>query len=226
MKTKELFTLAENQEFDKIKAFSEAGGGINVVNDNNENLIHIIARYDNANELMAYLIKKGVDINQQEKLMLDSPLMIATKYDCLKNVKLLLENNANPYLINSENYAAFSLATFNEFNEIINVFIAYKVDINFHGETFNTPLISAIEGEVEEELLDTLLENGADINCGNGNKTALFAAISYENEELVQFLIEKGAKIKNVVNKANETIFEFANRVGNTEIIEYLEQYK
>lgn len=34
MNTKELFALAENQEFDKIKIYSETGGDINVVNEN------------------------------------------------------------------------------------------------------------------------------------------------------------------------------------------------
>lgn len=51
MSTKELFTLAENQEFDKILTYIESGGEINLVNENEENLLHVLARYDNANTL-------------------------------------------------------------------------------------------------------------------------------------------------------------------------------
>jgi uncharacterized protein len=59
----------------------------------------------------------------------------------------------------------------------------------------NLPLMfyPAIAGE--REIAEYLLENGAEINAGEGGNTALHGAVLFQQAEMVKWLLDHGAKI-------------------------------
>lgn len=73
---------------------------------------------------------------------------------------------------------------------------APAINLNVQDKIGNTPLIVAIMYQ-DEDLVNILLEKGADPNIANNNKTTpLHAAILINNETITQKLLDKGANIK------------------------------
>ena len=73
--------------------------------------------------------------------------------------------------------------------------------------------------------VELLLENGADINIGDGNNdTPLHWATFKNNIDCVKFLLQSGAKV-DPVDYRNDTPLAWAARKGHIEIITILLQY-
>jgi len=73
-----------------------------------------------------------------------------------------------------------------------------KVDVNRRNKEGNSPLYLAFR-ENKREIFDLLLESNADVKVpGNNNRTVLHLAAAYDDVELVQKLIERGADVNAV----------------------------
>jgi serine/threonine-protein phosphatase 6 regulatory ankyrin repeat subunit B len=97
----------------------------------------------------------------------------------------------------------------------------YHVYINKHDKYDCTPLIHAtINGYFE--IIQYLVENGADINIENYNGwTALMCASSHNYLEVIKYLVENGAKI-DIQNNDGWTALMWASKWGYLKIIQYL----
>ena len=111
--------------------------------------------------------------------------------------------------------------------DIINYLLENNADINFKEElTGFTPLMASFHDITITELL---IEKGADIEARNVDGiNALVYAVSLNDEEMVKFLLEKGADANTVCEIENEHIYmpptPLMNAVynGNTNIINML----
>ncbi|CAM1345330.1 ankyrin repeat domain-containing protein [Tenacibaculum amylolyticum] len=80
-----------------------------------------------------------------------------------------------------------------------------------------TPLTYAVKIGANEELLDILIRNGADVNLTNkGQKTPLMYAAKYKRNNLILYLIKKGADV-NFQNKRNITALLYTVKYDNPE---------
>ncbi|MCV9930373.1 ankyrin repeat domain-containing protein [Flavobacterium sp. LS1R49] len=194
---------------------------IDEFNSTDISLLHLAALVEDSDIIIKNLIKLGSNINIKDSNG-NTPVIYAANYNCPNNIKTLIKYNADLSLYNIDLNTPLHIACSGNNIIIAKILIENKAEINSDNGNLQTPLIKAIDSNTNFDLIEMLLNYGADINYGNGNGTSLMSAISYENIPLVKFLISKGAKIKGYKNKSGEDTITFAKRVGNNEIIDYL----
>ena len=105
--------------------------------------------------------------------------------DLKKDVNRIFQDHANP----------LTLATMSRSKDIANLLISYKpyIDVNFcpNPELYNFPLKVAAQNN-DDEILDILLEGGADMNYGyeSADRTAFLEACEKGNDKIVKMMID------------------------------------
>jgi uncharacterized protein len=216
-----IYQKNESVFLDKIK---NAKINIEEFNEREMSLLHVASLVENSSVFIKKLIELRINVNIRDSNG-NTPLMEATNYNCPNNVKTLIDYNADLSLYNNDLNTPLHIACSGNNIIIAKILIENKAEINSDNGNKRTPLIKAINSKTNIELIVMLLNYGADINYGNGNGTPLMKAISYENFNLVKYLLSSGAKIKGYKNKSGEDTLTFAKKVGNVEIINYLEKY-
>ncbi len=90
--------------------------------------------------------------------------------------------------------------------ETVRVVLEKGADLNaeYTGGSPNLPLVkSALQGKLD--IVKLLIERGADIQRTDHNRAAIKAAATGRAWEVVQFLLDKGAKIDDIDYAPNET---------------------
>lgn len=131
----------------------------------------------------------------------------AVKIGELKGAEKLLELGANPDLINDERGVYFgniNLACDHKNKEMIYLLVKYKANLNPPLE--DSPLGNLLIGDIDKELIDLLLANGANINHQGyiGGDTAIIKALNTDKFDYVKYFLDKGA---------NPTVIDY---VGNS----------
>lgn len=94
---------------------------------------------------------------------------------------------------------------------------------NAYNDNINELLVRAAFSNVD--IVHCLLDFGADINYRNKDGyTPLMQSVKYRDEEIVQFLIESGARI-DCVNNSNQTLADVARIFTNDAVKEILTAY-
>ena len=147
--------------------------------DNNKNL----EQY----ELVKMLIEKGADVNAEYKDFKETPLFWAIKnpVSYIHNIaELLIENGA---------------------------------DVNYKSKHGFTPLMKAATS-LNIKAVELLLKNGADINAKDNNELTVLnhinkvLAVPYPNleqQQIIDFLIEKGAKLGTTRNAEKQNDLDY-----------------
>ncbi|QOR35635.1 ankyrin repeat domain-containing protein [Clostridium sp. 'deep sea'] len=213
--------------------------------DNYTEMIKLLIKYgaelnNIANPLNEAIQKNNIKIT---KLLLDSgadpnnalkklPLQSAIDNNNLEIFNLLVEYGADVNKIKNSGFYhkdLFNLGyMFNEDNyikslhdgnyEAIKLFLIEGFDPNLEINYDRFPIIVATEKQ-RKDLITLLLDYGANINiCGFYLNTALYEAVSSENIEIIQYLIEKGANpsdgIACAVSKDNIDLVKYFLNLG------------
>jgi ankyrin repeat protein len=123
------------------------------------------------------------------------PLHLAVSSVCDGMVALLLENGANPRPKNHKGYTALHRAV-QVGNKTILEFLRdwTGIEPNISAADDATPLSLAVS-KGREDIVQRLLEKGADVNAQDGKYgNALQAASYWGHDQIVQRLLEKGAR--------------------------------
>ena len=110
----------------------------------------------------------------------------------MKIFKLLMKHGGDE-IIKKHGIGALNIAIYQGNKEVAKILIFEGVDINKEDEYSNVPLISAIKGGADFEIVKLLVENGADVNVVDGTG-ALENAYLWGGPELVKYLLDEGAK--------------------------------
>jgi hypothetical protein len=144
------------------------------------------------------LLDQGTNVNQEDHKM--TPIIYAVLFNRLEIVRLLLDRGAN---INHRDYTnntplQRSIYVDQEFltdyqhdenyNEIIKLLVNRGADLNTINNYNETPL-SGLIWENNIELIQFLIDNGADVNFNN----PILLAIRRNNIEIVRLLLDNGA---------------------------------
>lgn len=220
----ELFDRTWELDLKGMKSLVEKGADIFSLSEYDESLLGVVSKIEGAESCIVYLLDNGFDINFQDDVLDSTALMIACSSSNPGNVSTLLREGADPNLVDENGNSALGHAIDAGCLECVKLLLNYNVDIN-EIRAGKTPLMVAVcqdEENLNQEIVNFLLENGANVNKQSAYGTALWEAISYENLDMVKFLIGKGANIKGIKNLYNETTVDFAERVGNKEIVDFL----
>lgn len=141
----------------------------------------------------------------------------------------LEEGVADPNALNDKGMCPLSIAVFNGFDEIIDVLLAHKVDVNatpFIGDTF---LMLGIMGG-HEKVVSKLLQVKAYVDTPSvyTQLSPLVTALTKNDTAIVQLLLNHGAKVNEIVSYHYDarvldgTPLSFVTEMGNVEMLKQL----
>lgn len=195
---------AENGYIDIVKSLIAKGVDVNTRDDAGRGNSALICAVWNGNlPIVRLLIKKGADVNLGNRLW--TPLMAAawtmgtwstghSKKDVRAILKLLLANGAKVNARDRAGQTALDLAA--AVADVATLRALLRAGANIHTRTRNRS--GALMGAVQHHNLATikfLLEQGINANARNKDgKTALAFAEECEAHEIVQLLVQHGAR--------------------------------
>jgi hypothetical protein len=113
------------------------------------------------NEDLEKLLASGVDLEKRDENGF-TPLFYASHPERTYAAKKLLDAGANMYAMSKHNaYSAFSWAVSNKSIDIVQLFLNHGVDVNYQNNKSETALTIAAKGCKNFEMVQLLLENGA-----------------------------------------------------------------
>ena len=166
------------------------GGALSIaINNKQEALVRLLLTYP-------------ININFTSDLDGSTPLILSSFIGLVQITKLLLENGADPNIINARGSGALIFASQRGHFEIIDLLLKRGANPNIVSLD-GTALGLAIQGN-HESVVRLLLENGANPNF-NG---ILFLHYAANNESIFRLLLEHGAD-KNMRDAEGKTIFDY-----------------
>ncbi|KAK6541370.1 hypothetical protein TWF694_007183 [Orbilia ellipsospora] len=131
-------------------------------------------------------------------------------------IKLLLKHGANPDIKDANGDAPIHEAILNGSKEIVETLLDCGANIEaMSGSYRRTPLLLAIgisSRSGSMAIIKLLVQRGADLNCIDGDdRSALDLAAKFANEEVVNFLLDVGCPLDDVVAQARR---EHTHKMG------------
>lgn len=164
-------------------------------------------RSGNADTVRLLLDKVSIDINHQSEYelrdderytIMPTPLMFAARYGHTDVMKLLIEKGADVSIIDNGGENALSLAT--KHGHIASVRLLFELGLANANSTdhWKNPILTIAAGNGHKDLVQFLLDNGAEVNrLGGfgGYETAIKDAVCGNHIEVVQLLLDAGADV-------------------------------
>ncbi|WP_394748862.1 ankyrin repeat domain-containing protein [Spongiimicrobium salis] len=189
--SKTIFEIACNGSVPVLDSLLQSAD-INKKSGNQSNLLHF-ATYCSNEDVFDYLLEKEIDFDHTNKFK-DTPLMYAVLRRNLKMTKALIDKGATVNTVNNDNLTPLYNAVQSDHMELVTLLLNAKADVNL-----GTSLLHKAVLNNNLELVKELIDNTTNIETKNdyGN-TPLALAIREGNPEIAEFLITKGATLKNV----------------------------
>ena len=186
---------------ESIQFLNEQGIAINT-----QNLVYY--SQEGQTTIVEHLINSGLNVDSWSNDGYN-PIIQATTRNQIEVVKILIDHNANTNVSDSQNRGPLFLAIINENKNLVNYFLSIGLPVSENDDKL-PPLLAAVIKK-DKELIKTLIEKGANINCEfrfvNGQKT--FDLINYTyhevGEEMYNYLVELGANKLSEEQKRKKT---------------------
>ena len=166
-----------------------------------------LAAANNRLKVVKWLFEQGV------KLYPDT-LIVAAEQGHIEVVEWLLKNTPiDIHALNRHDYSALYKATQNGEMVMVDYLLAQGADPHqrLGNYEFSPIHIACFAGSIP--LIKRFLEIGISVNCtANDGRTPLFIAVDWQNQEMVDFLIEQGANINQAGGYGEKTLKEMADR--------------
>ncbi|MEH7123695.1 ankyrin repeat domain-containing protein [Bacillus sp. JJ1773] len=195
---KELLQAAEQGKAVAISRLIKEGANINA-QDSKGRTATMIVTYNNDVETAKVLIKAGADVNIQDD-MKNNPFLYAGAEGYIDILKLTIEAGADPAITNRYGGTALIPASEHGYVDVIKELLTHTdIDVNHVNNLGWTALLEAIilnDGdEKQQQTVQLLIENGADVNIPDNNKvTPLQHAREKGFKEIEKILLKAGAK--------------------------------
>ena len=182
----------------------------------------------NQESIMRALIKHGADVNVSMKGL--TPLLAATLHSMHNNVQILCESGANVSIRHADtNDTPLDFAIAMGDNLLVNILLKHKAPVNAkHPLHQFTPLDIATNNiqmnhEAVQEILELLLEGGADPNINSGpiGMTPLTYAAYHGNADAVKLMLRKVEDI-NHKDANNLSALDWAHYMKHHDIVALL----
>ncbi len=223
------------------KLLIEQSIDINIKDKNNRNVIFDAIAYGDTNMIDEIVSIENINLNNIDK---DGKTVLNDKkvLEDDKIAKKLLENGANPTIIDPSGYNFITNTALRgkDGEDLLDVAIQQGCDLNNNIADHNSVLMEVMyaftrvtNGELKrrselKNVANKLLENGSDINAIDKNgETLLFDMIKKNDIEGCAFLLENGVDV-NQINKNHDTPLAIAilNGIYSFDIIILFLQYK
>lgn len=160
---------------------------------------------------------RGADLNSHD-MFGKTPLILAIEQDSFEIVDILVASGADPNQKSIDEKSPLGIALERGNNKIVGHLIA-------KGAEGGAELLQSAVEQNNSELLDMLLEKGADVNSKNQEgMTALLVACQRENLVLVEHLLKKNADA-NVKDNSGFNPLSLAMKQENYKMFDMLVEY-
>ena len=181
-------------------------------------------KYENKSELIKLLIEKGADpntvVNENTGQTL---LMWVAQNGHNELVEVLIEAGADINTTSIQKMTALNYAINANKLDAIKLFIENGIDPDTVIDKYETTLLMWAARNGHNDLVEALIEAGADINTTSIQKmTALNYAINANNLDAIKLFIENGIDPDMVIDKYETTLLMWAAKNGHNELVEVL----
>ena len=217
--------VTQSGKLEIIEYLLDNGADINSRNIYGDTALHISVDPEVSPEFVQLLLLRNTDPNSRDKNG-NTPIMLALARDNRKAVELLLANKTDLYAKNYNEITPLVRALMKGI-DVISWF--YTPELNKTIDAYgNTPLHTAVTNKAAVNVVDFIIQTGADLNKKNflGN-TALHAAVEADYTDAAALLIKYGADpfLANNQGKAPAVLafdrgIEFTSRLITTQSLE------
>lgn len=195
-----LHIICQNNDLSLVKRVIETGANLSIVDRDGNTPLHC-AILSGAMSVAMYLIEEGADLHMENNMQ-------KTPLD-------LLKDNGRLDIVSYVNRSPIELITAIREKEINKVksLITAGVNVNTKNMYGETPMhFSVLYGT--PEIVRYLADRDADVNIGDKDgHTPLYEAAKHDKLEMIDILIEKGARINNLVE--GKTPMDILKDAGN-----------
>lgn len=151
---------------------------------NSEEMVNSVVAGD-APKIQRFLLK-GADPNSTSDNM--TALMLASQFNKIEIVELLLENDADPNMADPESGSPLTLASMSGNTEVVKLLLEAGADVNYRVPSgWSSLMFAANEGNVDIVIM--LLEKGAETSFSDTHGwTALKLAKRSKQQQLIELL--------------------------------------
>ena len=177
-----------------LQAIADSGANVNAATKKNRTALMIACLVGNA-EAIKLLLNAGANPNIRDEDD-DSCLFHAIRGVCSKDdLQVIINHNADVNVLNKKNHTALIMACLNGKADAVNVLLNAGAKPNITDRFGNTCLHNAVRNDCSKEVLQAIINHGADMNAINTmNSTALMEACRKRNAGAVNVLLNAGAK--------------------------------
>lgn len=213
-----------NNKVEIAELLINAGANVDAANKTGQTSLHGIAIKKCSPVLAQLLIENGaiIDIPDDEGL---TPFLRASREGHFELVKLLLASGCQRDCADKFHANALWLAVAGGNAELVDFFLDQKwYDINEKNIYNVAPLMAAISNN-HPELIQRLINNGADVNSITGNGwTTLMEAAGRNQPDTITMLLNAGADYT-LKDDDGETALDIAHERGYKEVAQLLEDW-
>src|SRR3990167_610643 len=169
----------QNKNINLIYKLLEFGVDVNIQNNEGQTVLHMAYQNKNIN-LIYKLLEFGVDVNIKDNEGQTVLHIACQNKDDTNIIGLLLTLGVDVNIQNNEGRTVLHIACQNKDIELIYKLLEFGAGPNIKDDNYLTPLMLAIKNSLPVEIMNRMIDSGADINikCNINNWQALDYAIN------------------------------------------------
>jgi len=215
---------------DLVKMFTDKGANVNTKNFTGYTALHSAASYGRT-DVVKYLVDKGADIHAETDEGAQ-PLALAVGRNSYDAAQYLISKGAEVNHKEMNGFTALHNAAGRGNAAVARLLIENGANVNAAANDGLVPLTYAAWADNAGEMGRLLILHGADVNpdpckenkecaCGPNFRTPLHAACSAGKLDLIEMLVDNGARI-NLYDNNGLTPLHWAVKSGQAEAVSYL----
>ena len=222
-KSNPLFEAIKESNAAQLKELLENGADIEL-RDGSGNTALICAAAGFTSACLELLLQAGATVNVQNKFGTTALInAVREHYGDIEKVSALLKAGADANVVDSKGHSLIYWAIFGANEDVSLALIQAGVDVNIVNEGGVSTLMQAIEKGYIPEIVEMLLNAGADTEYQNSHGTALMLAAESGKLDIVNMMITAGANI-NTQYQFGKTALSRAAGNGHDQIVEVLKE--
>ncbi len=197
----------------EIEAWISQTADLNMCLENGKTMLLYLISYSTNTEALQLLIDYGADVQTHCTPRYEALFIAATNNPSGAVIETLINNGANIIEKDYEGNTALILsATYNKSPEVIQVLLEYGLKIDAKNNYGFDSLTMAAYENTDINILETLINNGSDLQSRDKEgRTALMAAAVKGNDEVMQYLIKRGANF-NAKDNNGLSVLDYYNK--------------
>ena len=224
----QLIEAARTGDMQNLKEAIDGKAQLDAVNEDGQSALYAaIARSDM--DMVTLLLEEGASVSGSDQQA--PPLLLMPAHNGhTPLLRLLIEKGADPNEATGEGRTALMAAAAMGRPEAVRILLEHDADINAADESGMTPLLAACGGMASFELIEYLIENGANVNASLAQRdySPLMLAATEANRGstrhmmIAQMLTDSGADVNAIHANQRVTALSFAARKGDVDLVELL----